>query len=120
MVRAAALRMAIAASVSAVALSSASPVSAESVGTKGNALLIECENQTVTCFQYLLGTWDGLVVASFATGKRTFCTDEGVNAEQLRLMFLKYAGEHPEYLNNPAAYSVAASLMGAYPCAVAK
>ena len=69
------------------------------------------------CVGYLGGVNDlnAIVHGMMKTG--FFCVPgSGVSNDQLRLVFLKWAREHPEQLHKGARSSVLISLMQAFPC----
>jgi hypothetical protein len=69
-----------------------------------------CSDTTETqCMLYLGGLWEGLMIAKKVCG-------EGVTWGQMRLVFLKWAKQNPEHLNEDMGLGAALSLFLAFPC----
>jgi hypothetical protein len=68
------------------------------------------------CWSYLLGIIDGLTVGQSRTGIRFICSPREITGIEARLIFLKWASEHPASLDPYAGYAVATSLEAAFPC----
>jgi hypothetical protein len=66
---------------------------------------------SVSCYEYLTGVWDGLTEES-----ARLCTGAPVYSGQLRLVFMKYAGEHPELLGQQRGDIATAAFFAAFPC----
>jgi Rap1a immunity proteins len=84
-------------------------------------LIAFCEGNLGTvdaqCWSYLLGIIDGLTVGESRTGMRFICSPSEITTGIARLIFLKWASEHPaSLLSLPASYAVATSLEAAFPC----
>jgi hypothetical protein len=70
------------------------------------------------CIGYLDGVMDSAVVLSIAHPEaRPFCLPEtGISLDQARLIFIKWAKDHPDQLHTAARISVAIALGTAFPC----
>ena len=83
-----------------------------------NALLVECADNgnVLSCVSYLLGVWDGAVSISGLSGRKYLCPPGPVNGAQMRLLFNKYAKDHPEQISYDASAVALASFISAFPC----
>ena len=70
------------------------------------------------CAQYLGGMNDlNTMIRELLPQARFFCTpSSGVSNDQLRLIFMKWAREHPEELHETARVSAFLALGEAFPC----
>ena len=91
-------------------------VSAQNNTDTGAQLEVECEYATDDCYAYLLGVWDGMLGLANLANTNLICPGGAVNAEQLRLVFSKFATEHPEFLSRDRGYVAMAAYMSAFPC----
>lgn len=82
----------------------------------GGELEIECEQQEAPCFAYLSGVWDGATGLSNLANSRLMCPGGRANAEQLRLVFDKFARNHPEFPSRDRAYVAIAAFRTAFSC----
>lgn len=87
-------------------------------------LLWDCEGRgeigelgLLRCASYLAGFNDYNAVAKRVLGQSLFCPPEkGISNDQLRLVFIKWAKNHPEDLHRSARMHTAYSLAEAFPC----
>ena len=99
------------------------PVSAQSKRT--DQLMWDCEGKgeigelgILHCVSYLSGMADLSAALNIVYGTTIFCVPKaGVSADQLRLIFIKWAHEHPEDLHTAARVSAIIALSEAFPCA---
>jgi hypothetical protein len=90
--------------------------------TSGSSLLMDCEGRLLSfCYGYLLGVWDGIAEdpelnGSSAVPARICPVGEPVTAEQLRLVFLKWAKTNPALLSLAQRRAAALSFMEAFRC----
>jgi hypothetical protein len=97
-----------------------SPVSAEE-RTPGSSLLTDCEGRLVNfCYGYLLGVWDGIAEDAERNGSiavpARVCPIGPVTAEQLRLVFVKWAKTYPALLSLPQRRAAVLSFMETFRC----
>jgi len=94
-----------------------SAVAATSAGAAGaplgNELYVDCQQNLVICYPYLLGVWDGLFIGTRGEG---ICEAGGVNAAQLRLVFLQFSRTHPNALSLPEAEAAVLAILNAFGC----
>ena len=83
--------------------------------TEGN---VSAALSLALCYGFLKGVGDAHAVAAEASGTpRPFCLPTpAVSNEQARLVFLDWAGKHPERLDLPPARAVTAAFSEAFPC----
>ena len=82
-----------------------------------NELYLQCVDEQEICYSYLLGVFDGALYDPLTPeDARPFCTGGTVNGAQLRLVFLKFARAHPEYLSYSRGRVVVGSFVDAFPC----
>jgi hypothetical protein len=75
----------------------------------------------VACGGYLNGFLDGVYVGTkMSSEPKSVCLPFNITVRQLHLMFLKFAGEHPELLHEDAAAMLARILLTAFPCEAKK
>jgi len=114
-------------------------ISGQAYGTTGNDLLRSCERVDapggVYDSGYCLGFIDGAtdaqmrkkVALNFAKVDRSgfwdhiiygsdYCVREKVTLGQMRLIFIKYARDHPQILDQPAEGVLEIALANAFPC----
>lgn len=77
----------------------------------------EDEISNILCVNYLKGLYDGAALPRQVYKlDAQFCKPLAVSGNQMRLIFLKYAREHPERLHESAAPLLFSALADAYPC----
>jgi Rap1a immunity proteins len=88
----------------------------------GENLYNICTSQNINsqslCGSYLLGVWDGLVLAGDLGGPYAVCPNSAraPGAAALRLVFVSWARRYPEFLTRLRSDTAAASLSEAFPC----
>jgi Rap1a immunity proteins len=83
-------------------------------------LLRQCDNLNPLNIAYCMGVMDGsgtlaIILAQQGRAKELCYTDE-VTFEQLRLVFIKWAKDHPEKLHSSASFGVVEALTTSFPC----
>ena len=95
----------------------------------GSALYLDCASdafsQQAHCVGYLLGLWDGIttmgqIKEASLRADYAFCSKGVVKAEQLRLVYLRWAQANPKFLGYDRGTVALASLYDAFPCAAPK
>lgn len=92
---------------------------AHSEAPYANELYAECTGSPIernACIAYLLGVYDGLTTLMNIKATNVCLHANGVNGEQLLLIFVRWGQTHPESLNVERGYAVAASFLDAFPC----
>jgi hypothetical protein len=93
--------------------------SAKNIPT-GFELMMDCNGEPghqIGCMNYLLGVWDGLNAGmEYAVKASPFCSHGGVQGGQLRLIYPKWATQHPERLNMERGDATFLAFMEAFPC----
>jgi len=89
--------------------------------SSGDYWLSVCQSsdpiEETQCLSYVLGVWDGLVVAGTAAKtKSDICSPKRVSARQLADIFVKYARASHEVRHMSGRVLIVASFMGAFPC----
>ena len=87
-------------------------------------LMWECEGAgkyqeigIVSCAAYLAGMIDSNIIFGSVIGQKFFCSPEtGVSNDQLRLIFIKWAKDHPAELHKSARVSAWVALIDTFPC----
>lgn len=96
------------------------PATAVSDDVTGNELLGFCESNDsgkVACVSYVMGYVNGMKWGgSMQKTERKVCLPEGTTYNQLMMLFVKRAHDHPERLNNAAGLELGAMLAATYPC----
>lgn len=85
----------------------------------GNEMYSTCRdatNNSLYCYGYLLGLWDGLITLENGAKTSLLCPPGKVNAQQLVLIFERYAEAHPAELSKYAGVLVTEAFMSAFPC----
>jgi hypothetical protein len=111
-------------------------------GGAGIDLFRECQPANATCYYYLLGFAEGFsngqadghvmtyldVIGKLGNdaakkikqmGDKSLnriCMPDAIQAEQMRLVFMKWAGDHPEKLNLGRNENVEDAFAAAFPC----
>jgi Rap1a immunity proteins len=68
------------------------------------------------CLGYFMGFTERDAVEYPGQSTHLLCARPGVSNTQAALVFLNYTDDHPEWLDQPAYFSVLRALMKAFPC----
>jgi hypothetical protein len=88
----------------------------------GMDLVNDCNNGDgdvrIVCTEYIKGVSDGFTIATVVfKHKNPVCIPNGVSADQLVKVVLKYAYNHPAELQQPSSSIVVVAIRKAFPCA---
>jgi hypothetical protein len=73
--------------------------------------------EAMNCVAYLNGYISAIAAANAQSGHGVIaCLPPSVSVGQVQLIFRRWASEHPQWLNKPAAAVLAVALGGAFPC----
>ena len=86
---------------------------------EGNELLAWCEADNDACPGYIMGIDDShTAYLQVDSMEPKFCIPEGVRANQLVKIAVKFLNDHPEDLHYPASIQVITALFEAFPASV--
>ena len=81
-----------------------------------SALYFECQNNYPSCLEYLLGSYEQMLMIQSLMPHPLICPVGEVNGLQLQLVFMNYAASMPQLLGMSRPTIVFGSLIRAFHC----